>query len=208
MYCLVVGLTLLSSVEFIFWWLNGYCHRLKYIMLVKAFSSIRWQLTPICNVGRRQSLSKAWQDFQARSRRGNNLQGQNYIVIQVVHHPKQISLFAQRMLILPTKIFAELWPWWSLGGQFSTMPSMRPSTSTIMCHIGLQASRGVIKNIFSDLIPPPGARWMPPPGKDISWQWIKDALPSLKQHSLTHFTVLIIIIIKSGNVEEFTPLVL
>ena len=106
-YCLVVGLTLLASVEFIVWYSNDYCHRLKCIMVVKAFSSIRWQLTPICNVGRRQSLSKAWQDFQARSRRGNNLQGQYYIVIQVVHHPKQISLFAQRMLKLPTKIFAE-----------------------------------------------------------------------------------------------------
>ena len=71
---------------------------------------------------------------------------------------------------------------------------MRPSTSTIMCHIGLQASRGVIKNIFSDLIPLPGARWMPPPGEDISWQWIKDALPSLKQQETLYFTVLIIIV--------------
>ena len=98
------------------------------------------------------------------------------------------------MLILPTAIFAELWPWWSLGGQFSIMPSMRPSTSTTMRHTGLQASQGVIKNNFYDLIPLPGARWMPPPGKDISWQWIKDALPSLKQQETLYFTVLIIIV--------------
>ena len=31
---------------------------------------------------------------------------------------------------------------------------------------------------------------MPPPGKDISWEWIKEALPTVKQQETLYLTVI------------------
>ena len=40
-------------------------------------------------------------------------------------------------------------------------------------------------------------RWMPPPGQDISWDWIKEALPSLNQQETLYMIVCDMIIITS-----------
>ena len=175
--------------------------------------AIRWQLTPDYNLGRWQSLGKeAWQDSQGTSTPGNNLQGRNCMIIQnvqIVHLPKQTyhKIFAQWMLIFDTcrvvtmVIFGGSVLHHALNAQqfiYSYAPH-KPTSLSRCCQELPWRYRFLAWLLRSSPISNLTFRWMPPPGKDISWQWIKDALPSLKQQETLYFTVLIIIIIFKFN---------
>ena len=128
----------------------------------------------------------------------------DYSNVQIVHLPKQTyhKIFAQWMLIFDTcrvvtmVIFGGSVLHHALNAQqfiYSYAPH-KPTSLSRCCQELPWRYRFLAWLLRSSPISNFTFRWMPPPGKDISWQWIKDALPSLKQQETLYFTVLIIII--------------